>query len=220
MDITYLGHSAFKLRGKVATVVTDPYNASVGFDLPKVSADIVTISHHHEDHNAFEKIGGTSRRPEPYIIKAPGEYEVSGVGVFGWQTFHDDKEGKERGKNTIYIIHIDGLRICHLGDLGHVLSEAQVHQIGEIDVLLVPVGGFYTINAKQAVEVVKSLQPSIVVPMHFLTPKHNSELFAQVAPVTQFLTEMGIEEPLEAQEKLALTASDLPEETVVNLLQS
>lgn len=220
MDITYLGHSAFKLRGKIATVVTDPYSSTVGFDLPKVSADIVTISHQHDDHNAFEKIGGTSRRPEPYVIQAPGEYEVSGVGVFGWQTFHDDKEGKERGKNTIYIIHLDGLRICHLGDLGHVLSESQIHQIGEIDVLLIPVGGFYTINAKQAVEVVKSLQPSIVVPMHFQTPKHNSELFAQVASVTQFLTEMGIEEPLETQEKLVLTPSDLPEETVVNLLQS
>lgn len=220
MDITYLGHSAFKLRGKIATVVTDPYSSTVGFDLPKVSADIVTISHQHDDHNAFEKISGTSRRPEPYVIQAPGEYEVSGVGVFGWQTYHDDKEGKERGKNTIYIIHLDGLRICHLGDLGHVLSESQIHQIGEIDVLLIPVGGFYTINAKQAVEVVKSLQPSIVVPMHFQTPKHNSDRFAQVAPVTQFLTEMGIEEPLETQEKLVLTPSDLPEETVVNLLQS
>lgn len=220
MDITYLGHSAFKLRGKIATVVTDPYSSTVGFDLPKVSADIVTISHQHDDHNAFEKISGTSRRPEPYVIQAPGEYEVSGVGVFGWQTYHDDKEGKERGKNTIYIIHLDGLRICHLGDLGHVLSESQIHQIGEIDVLLIPVGGFYTINAKQAVEVVKSLQPSLVVPMHFQTPKHNSELFAQVAPVTLFLTEMGIEEPLEAQEKLVITPADLPEETVVNLLQS
>jgi L-ascorbate metabolism protein UlaG (beta-lactamase superfamily) len=220
MDITYLGHSAFKLRGKIASVVTDPYTSVVGFDLPKVSADIVTVSHQHEDHNASTKVSGTSRRPEPYVIQAPGEYEVCGVGVFGWQTFHDDKEGKERGKNTVYIIHLDGLKICHLGDLGHALSESQIHQIGEINVLLIPVGGFYTINAKQAVEVTKALQPSIVIPMHYQTPKHNSEAFAQVAPVTQFLTEMGIEEPLESQEKLTLTPSDLPEETVVTLLQA
>lgn len=219
MDITYLGHSAFKLRGKIATIITDPYAASVGFDMPKVSADIVTVSHQHEDHNAVNKVSGTARRPEPYLIQAPGEYEVSGVGVFGWQTFHDDAEGKQRGKNTVYIIHLDGLRICHLGDLGHVLSEAQIHQIGEVDVLLVPVGGFYTINAKQAVEVIKELQPSVIVPMHYQTSRHNQEMFAQVAPVSQFLTEMGLEEPIEPQEKLVLTPAELPEETVVSVLQ-
>lgn len=219
MDITYLGHSAFKLRGKIATIITDPYAASVGFDMPKASADIVTVSHQHEDHNAVNKVSGTARRPEPYLIQAPGEYEVSGVGVFGWQTFHDDTEGKQRGKNTVYIIHLDGLRICHLGDLGHVLSESQIHQIGEVDVLLVPVGGFYTINAKQAVEVIKELQPSVIVPMHYQTSRHNQEMFAQVAPVSQFLTEMGLEEPIEPQEKLVLTPAELPEETVVSVLQ-
>lgn len=219
MDISYLGHSSFKLRGKIATVITDPYAPSVGFDMPKSSADIVTVSHQHEDHNAIEKVSGTTRRLQPYLIQAPGEYEVSGVGVFGWQTFHDDQEGKQRGKNTIYIIHLDGLKICHLGDLGHILTEAHVHQIGEIDVLLVPVGGFYTINAKQAVAVIKELQPSIVVPMHYQTPKHNKETFKDVAPVSQFLTEMGLEESIETQEKLVLTAADLPEETVVSVLQ-
>lgn len=219
MDITYLGHSAFKLRGKIATVITDPFGSSVGFDMPKSSADIITVSHQHEDHNAIEKVNGTARRPQPYLIQAPGEYEVSGVGVFGWQTFHDDQEGALRGKNTIYIIHLEGLKICHLGDLGHILSEAQVHQIGEIDVLLIPVGGFYTINAKQAVAVIKELQPSIVVPMHYQTPKHNTETFKEVAPVSQFLTEMGLEESIEHQEKLVLTAAELPEETVVSVLQ-
>ncbi len=218
MDITYLGHSAFKLRGKIATVIADPFGSSVGFDMPKSSADMVTVSHQHEDHNAIEKVSGTARRPQPYLIQAPGEYEVNGVGVFGWQTFHDDQEGALRGKNTIYIIHLDGLKICHLGDLGHILSEAQVHQIGEIDVLLIPVGGFYTINAKQAVAVIKELQPSIVVPMHYQTPKHNKETFNQVAPVSQFLTEMGLEESIEMQEKLVLTAAELPEETVVSVL--
>ena len=102
MDITYLGHAAFKLKGKEATVVTDPFDKKmVGFAMPQSSADIVTISHEHDDHNACQQVSGTARRPEPYVIRAPGEYEVSGVGVFGWRSFHDQQEGAERGTNTI-----------------------------------------------------------------------------------------------------------------------
>lgn len=220
MEITYLGHSAFKLRGKKTTLVTDPYASSVGFDMPKVSADIISVSHQHEDHNAIKKVNGSSRTQEPYVITAPGEYEVSGVGVFGWQTYHDSVSGEERGKNTVYVIHIDGLRICHLGDLGHTLSDSQIQQIGEVDILLIPVGGHYTIDAKQAVEVIKELQPSIVIPMHYQTPKHDSKIFAQVAPLAPFLTEMGVEEKIEAKDKLVINFTDLPEETTVEVLKN
>ena len=123
MEITYLGHSAFKIKGKSATIVTDPYDKGVGFTMPKVSADIVTLSHKHEDHSAANKVSGTARRDEPYVIEAPGEYEVNGIGVFGWGSFHDDKKGEERGKNTIYTYMVDGIRLGHLGDLGHEIDD-------------------------------------------------------------------------------------------------
>jgi len=220
MDISYLGHSSFKLKGKNAAVITDPYDkSSTGFSMPSSSADIVTISHDHKDHNAASSISGTARRPQPYIINAPGEYEVSGVGVFGWRTYHDDKKGEERGKNTLYSIHMDGFRIVHLGDLGHMLSEEEAENIGEVDILMVPVGGHYTIDAATAVKIITMLQPSIVIPMHYKTASHNPEIFAEISELDSFIKEMGLE-GIEAQDKLKITETDLPEEVEVVVLKS
>ena len=163
MDITYLGHSSFKIKGKQASIVTDPYDSEmVGMKFPKVDADIVTISHHHADHDRGDGVSQVKK-----IIDGPGEYEISGVSIIGLTSFHDNKKGADRGKNTIYVIEMDNLRLLHLGDLGHVLSENQIKEIGDVDILFVPVGGFYTLDPQVAVEVLKQIGPSIVIPMHY-----------------------------------------------------
>ena len=218
VDITYLGHSGFKLRGKGASVVTDPYGSEIGFAFPQVSADIVTVSHSHSDHAAAAKVSGTSRRPQPFVITAPGEYEILGVSVRAIPVFHDDRQGKLRGKNLIMIITIDGVHLVHLGDLGHSLTEAQVEDLGPVDVLMVPVGGVFTIDPQAAASVVENLDPSIVIPMHFRTEKH-SATFKDLSPLADFLKQMGIESR-DPQEKLTVTAGNLPEETEVVVLKS
>jgi L-ascorbate metabolism protein UlaG (beta-lactamase superfamily) len=216
MEITYIGHSAFKLKGKNGTVLTDPFADSIGLTLPSVSADIVTVSHSHDDHNAIKKINGTARRAEPFIIEYPGEYEVGGISIFGVPSFHDDKQGAERGLNTIFTIIIDDIRVCHLGDLGHELTAGQLEQIGVVDVLLCPVGGHFTIDPKQAVSVIHSVEPSYVIPMHYQTPKH-TESFAQVQPLEVFLKEYGVQ-PV-PQPKLVVEKLKLPEETELVVLE-
>ena len=220
MEITYLGHASFKLRGKTGTVVTDPFDSKyVGFDFPKVSADIVTVSHHHPDHDNLKAISGTVRRPEPFIIDAPGEYELQDISVFGYPSFHDNKNGAERGKNTIMVIAADGIRIAHLGDLGHTLSDQQIDNLGAIDVLLIGVGGDSSIGPKPAAEIIRNIEPSIVIPMHYKTEKHTTEPFAKKLPVEAFLKEMG-KEGIEPVEKLTLVSTSLPEEMEIIVLKS
>jgi len=208
MEIVYLGHSSFKIKTKNGTVVTDPYNPQyVGLKMPKVEADIITVSHDHEDHNFIEIVEGTEEREEPFVVSGPGEYEINQIFIFGLPSYHDDKKGRERGRNTIYIILADGLRICHLGDLGHSLSEKRIEALGEIDVLFVPTGGTYTLNSKEAVLAMNQIQPKVTIPMHY----HLPGLKFSLSPVNQFLEEAGVE----GEEKLAkfiVKPGDLPEE--------
>ena len=214
MDITYLGHSSFKLRGKGATVVTDPYDsAMVGLKFPKhIEGDIVTVSHNHEDHNAVSQVEGT-----PYVVKGPGEYEIKGVGVVGLPVFHDDVQGASRGKNTIYRIEIDGVAIVHLGDVGHALTSGQVDSLDGVDVLFVPVGGIYTIDAGQAVAIIHEVEPSIVIPMHYGRPELNQKSFGELAPLATFLKEIGKEG--QPQAKFSITKDKIPEELQVVVLE-
>src|SRR3989344_2602521 len=216
MDITYLGHSAFKLRGKDATVITDPYAKSVGLTMPKVNADIVTVSHDHEDHNFIAAVTGTSRRPEPFIIKAPGEYEVSGVSVFGISAFHDNVGGKDRGKNIIFVIHLDGVTVGHLGDLGHLVTAEQLAELSVVDVLLCPVGGVYSLGPEQAPAVVDEVSPAIVVPMHYATAGLNPAIFGQLKPVEDFIKALGL--ATETLDKLTVSPATIPEETTLIVL--
>lgn len=218
MDITYLGHASFKLRGKKGSVVCDPFDAAVGFPLPRVSSDIVTVSHDHHDHNNVSSVSGTARREAPFVIKAPGEYEVSGISIFATRTFHDNQKGAERGLNNVFVIHIDEIAIAHLGDLGHELSDSQVEEIGEVEVLLVPVGGVYTIGPKEAVKVINQLQPSVVAPMHYKTSRHNQSVFGKLEPVEAFLSESGYDQAQRVK-KLTLTKASLPEELEVVVLR-
>ena len=220
MDITYFGHSCFKLRGKELTVVMDPFSKKgVGFDLPSLSADIVTSSHDHADHSNIGAVKGTSRRDEPFVIKHPGEYEIMGASVFGVKSFHDNKNGEERGKNTMFVVHIDGIAVGHLGDLGEdKLSDHQLTELGGIDVLLCPVGGVYTIGPKEAANIINAIQPSYVIPMHFKTKKH-SDTFTKVSTLDDFLKEFGATEA-KRSDKLAVSQLSLPEETEVLVLES
>lgn len=210
MEIAFLGHASFKIRGRSATLVTDPYEEGmIGLKFPKVSADIVTVSHDHKDHNQADRVSGS-----PFVITGPGEYEVKGVAVLGVPTFHDESGGSERGTNTVYIINIDGLKVAHLGDLGHGLTEEQLEKVNAIDILMIPVGGVYTIDAKMAAQVVGQISPRIVIPMHYKLPG----LTLGLAGVDQFLKEMGAE-GVKPQSKLFISRDKLPEELEVVVLE-
>lgn len=208
MEITWLGHSCFRIRGSRTTVITDPYSPASGYSLGKQNARIITVSHQHPEHSYISGVGG-----EPRLIRGPGEYEIGGVMILGLSTFHDGEKGKTRGKNTVYLIEIDELSVCHLGDLGHVLTAELAEELGNIDILLVPVGGVNTINASAAAEVVRQLEPKIVIPMHYKTLLLKREL----DPVDKFLTEMGVKE-ISPQPKLTMNKANLPLTTQVFVL--
>jgi len=208
MEITWLGHSCFRIRGKEATVITDPYDKSLGYSLGKPTANIVTLSHHHPDHDHVASVSG-----KPKIVDGPGEYEISNVLITGIATFHDGQKGRSKGKNTAYLIEIDDVTVCHLGDLGHVLSPEQVEEMSDVDILLTPVGGVSTINAAAAAETVSLVQPKIVVPMHFKTDVVKREL----EPLDKFLKEMGLKKT-DPQPKLTISKTSLPAQTQVVVL--
>jgi L-ascorbate metabolism protein UlaG (beta-lactamase superfamily) len=208
MEIVWYGHACFRLRDRNITIVTDPYDKGLGYSLPRIKADVVTISHSHAHHNCVAWLKG-----EPKIIDGPGEYEVRGVFITGIPTFHDARQGTERGTNTAFLFEFDDLTICHLGDLGHVPTQSQIEVLSEADILLIPVGAVHTINAAQAAEIVSLLEPHLVIPMHYKTPALDIKLDG----VRKFLKEMGVKK-LAPQESLKVTRSSLPEETQVVLL--
>jgi L-ascorbate metabolism protein UlaG (beta-lactamase superfamily) len=208
MEIMWLGYSCFRLKGKNTTVVTDPYPPGLGYTLDKTTAQVITLSHRHANHSFVEAISG-----EPRQVFRPGEYEIAGTLIIGISTFHDAENGARSGKNTVFVIEIDDVTICHLGDLGHPLDSKQVEELGNIDVLLVPVGGGNTIGAGQAAGIVRAMEPKIVIPMHYKTPA----LLKELDPVDKFLKEMGINEAV-PQPKLTVSKSGLPLATQVVLL--
>ena len=210
MDVTWLGQSCFRLRGKNAAVVTDPFPPSLGLRLPRQEAEVVTVSHEHENHSYLQAV-----REGAFEIKGPGEYEIAGVSVIGISTFHDTEKGAKRGRNTIYLIEIDDVTVCHLGDLGHPLGDAEAETVSSVDVLLVPVGSRTAISAVQAAEVVRQLEPRYVIPMHYATPG----LKVQLDGVDRFLKEMAVT-AVEPMPKLSVQATSSTEfETKVVVLE-
>ncbi|MDO8443947.1 MAG: MBL fold metallo-hydrolase [bacterium] len=183
MKIKWLGHSTFKI-GSDKTIVIDPHDPAVGTLPASLIADIVTVSHAHHDHNYIEGVGGS-----PKVIDKPSEYDFGGIKITGVPTFHDDVQGQERGNNIVFIYEIEGLRLGHLGDLGHLFTQEQLNLIGPIDILMIPVGGFYTIDADQAVEIVNQLKPKVVLPMHYKSK--NLPASVPIAPVDEFIKKLG-----------------------------
>lgn len=210
MQINYYGHSCFKLKGKHGTVVTDPYSEEgvYGISMPKLTADLVTVSHHHRGHDAIEKIKASANRKKPFIIDFPGEYEVGGISVFGVKTFHDKVEGKERGNNLIFTILIDGITVCHLGDLAHPLSDEQLKNLAAIDVLFLPVGGPSSLMGEEAVKVAQAINPNYLIPMHYADSAYPKD--APLKKIEDFFQAYGT--TVEAEEKLNVEKDRLPDE--------
>jgi L-ascorbate metabolism protein UlaG (beta-lactamase superfamily) len=206
-DILYLGHSCFRLRGRDGTIITDPYNRSAGLDIGRPTAHLVTVSHHHPDHNNVQAV--KPLREQLVVLDGPGEYEVGGVLINGVQSYHDKAQGAERGRNTIYVIHLDDVVFCHLGDLGHRLSKSQIEELGVVDVLFVPAGGGETISPSEAIELISEIEPRLVIPMHYASGQQSFDM--QLLPIDKFAHEMGLKE-WASEAKLSITASSLPAE--------
>ncbi len=209
MNIIWHGQSCFQIITQVEknsqeTILIDPFSEEVGLNLPKTKPSIVLISHNHSDHNNIKKVEG-----EPFIIDTPGEYEIKGINIYGIPSFHDEEEGKKRGNNTIYIVETEEIKLCHLGDFGErELSDGQVEAIDDIDILMIPIGGVYTIDAKKASGIIAQIEPRIAIPMHYQLPK----LKIKLDKVDDFLKVMGIDSK-EKLPKLNIKKRDIsPEE--------
>lgn len=189
-------------------MVTDPFDKTSGYHLGKITADIVTISHEHPQHSNACGIGGN-----PKVLRGPGEYEIAGVFTYGIPSFHDREKGLKLGKNTIYLMAIDDIKVCHLGDLGHMLSASLAEEISDTDVLLVPVGGRSTIDASAAAEIINLLQPRIAIPMHYKTSAGTMQLDS----LDKFLKETGFKD-VSPLPKLTINKATLPVETEVRVL--
>lgn len=208
MKIQWLGHSCFAItltNGK--TIITDPFGSKVGYPPPKLPADIVTVSHQHFDHSAVKVIPG-----KPLTVETAGRHELDGLVCTGVPSFHDEAGGSKRGSNIIFVIEAEGLKVCHLGDLGHLLEPGQIEKIGAVDVLLIPVGGFYTIGPAEAAKVVDQLKPRYVIPMHYKT----KYLDFPIATAEPFLNNFP---GYKKEAVLVVSGEGLPEKTGAVLLE-
>lgn len=197
-EITWLGHACFRIKSRDATIITDPYDKSLGMGTLNQKAEIVTVSHDHPHHNALSGV-----KSDPYVINGPGEYEVRGVFVTGVWSFADDKGGKEGGRNTIFLFHVDDAQVCHLGALGHTLNSHQLEALGDVDVLMIPVGSKSALSSSKAIEVISQIEPRIVIPMLDGSGKSADEQ----AALDKFMKESGIKE-WTPQEKVVVKGGD------------
>jgi L-ascorbate metabolism protein UlaG (beta-lactamase superfamily) len=215
MNIIWKGQSCFQITTQKTknpvSIIIDPFSPEIGLRPPSGAADIVLVTHDHKDHNNVKALSG-----QPFIISGPGEYEIKDVYVLGIASWHDSVMGKERGQNTIYVIDTEDLRVCHLGDLGQKeLAEDQLEKIGEVDILMIPVGGNFTISEKEAQKIMSQIEPKITIPMHYLIPK----LKVKLDGVDKFLKSLGIKS-MQPQERLSIKKKDiLPEEAKIIVLE-
>jgi L-ascorbate metabolism protein UlaG (beta-lactamase superfamily) len=189
MNIQYYGHSCFKITTKPAgratddvVIFTDPFDRAIGLRPPQGQASLVFISHDHHDHNNTSVLKGN-----PVILDAPGEYSACGINATGIDSFHDDQQGAERGHNTIFVFESEGIKLCHLGDLGSDLTPKQLEDIDGIDILMIPVGGKFTIDGKKASEIARKIEPKIIIPMHY----KSKDLTIAIDDEKKFCNEMG-----------------------------
>jgi L-ascorbate metabolism protein UlaG (beta-lactamase superfamily) len=213
MKLKWLGHSCFLITSETGLkIITDPYSTAGGISYSPVNeaADIVTVSHDHRDHNNVAAVPG-----KPEVITGSGIKTVKGIQFNGIPSHHDKSKGTERGANTIFCFTVDGINLCHLGDLGHDLNREEIAQVGSVDVLFIPIGGLYTIDAKLASQVIDNLKPKVVAPMHYKTPKCNFP----ITGVEDFITDKKNVKKLNSSE-IEFKAGKLPETTEILVLQS
>ncbi|KKR36245.1 MAG: Zn-dependent hydrolase [Candidatus Yanofskybacteria bacterium GW2011_GWE1_40_10] len=202
MNINWFGHSCFRIEAKEGSILIDPFSKDIGIKPPKIKDDVVLISHNHYDHSSTE-----NANEDAFVISTPGEYEKNGIAVQGIQSFHDQSEGKERGYNTIYVIKAEDLTLCHMGDYGELkLSDKQIEQIGDVDILMIPVGGKYTLNAREAVEAISQIGPKVIIPMHYKV----KDLNIDIEGPEKFVKELGLSP--EKVDKYKITKKTLPAE--------
>jgi len=211
MNISWYGHSCFQcqfnINGENVSFVVDPYNPNIGLKMPSLNADFALVTHQHEDHNYVEALKLTG---EKTVIDSPGEYEIKNVFVQGLASFHDDNQGKDRGQNVIYKIKGEGITLAHLGDLGCDLNSEQLEALENVDILMIPVGGNYSLDAKKAAHLIKQLDPKIVIPMHYKIPG----LDMDIEDLQPFAKEMGLGEYV-VETSLKISASQLVNENVI-----
>ena len=206
MDITYSGHSCFHLLGRTTDVITDPFPPETGLTLNGASANILTVSHAHQRHCYTEGVAGEGR-----VVAGPGEYEVRGAIIQGISSFHDSERGKSRGRNTVFILEMDSLRLAHLGDIGHMPDAKLMEALKGVDVLFLPVGGHSTITPEEAAQVVRQLRPRVAIPMHYATGTSRGPLCG----VERFLKAVGAgtgegDNSTVARPRLSVSLSTLP----------
>ena len=210
MVITWYGQSCFKIQSGDLVIVVDPFTKEIGLTPPRFRADLALVTHQHNDHNNLESLTG-----DPFAITGPGEYEVKGAYIHGIQTFHDNHNGKERGLNTIYLVEVEGIRLLHMGDYGEEIADDSrfLEEIGEVDILLVPVGGIYTIDGRNAARLTKDVEPRFVIPMHYKLPG----LSVALADSSEFLKEMGVRS-FEPQDKFTIKKRDISEDEKTSVI--
>ena len=221
MNIIWRGQSCFEITATPAKnsqvkIVIDPFSEEIGLKVPKMEADILLVSHGHHDHDNVKAVSPVKGASSPFLISGPGEYEIKNVFIQGIDSFHDDKKGKEKGENTIYVIETEDLKLCHLGDFGQKeLFEEQLEKINEVDILMIPVGGNYTISAKEALKIMSQIEPKITIPMHYALPK----LKLKLDGVDKFLKMLGIKK-VTPESKLSIKQKDISlEEAKVTVLK-
>lgn len=204
MKIVWHGHSCFEIRDGI-TVVTDPHDGkSIGIKPPVVKADVVLVSHDHFDHNCIRIVKG-----DPQIVTDCEETAIGELRIRGVPTFHDKENGSKRGKNTIFCFEMDGIKFCHCGDLGHLLTEKQAEAIGRVDVLFIPVGGVFTIDSHDAKCVIETIKPSVVIPMHY----HVGGLSISVDSIDSFLDGLPEEDVLGVGNEIDFNKEDMSSKT-------
>jgi len=208
MQIIWYGQSCFEIittpaKNSQVRIVIDPFSEEIGLKAPKLEADILLVTHNHHDHNNVKAVSGS-----PFLISGPGEYEIRNIFIQGIASWHDNSRGQERGENTIYIIETEDLKLCHLADLGQKeLFEEQLEKIGEVDILMIPIGGTYTISAREALKIMSQIEPKITIPMHYQVPK----LKLKLDGIDKFLKSLGIKS-IAPLPKLTVKKKDIPAE--------
>lgn len=206
MNISWYGQSCFRIQSKDLTLFTDPFNKSIGLRPPFGSANIVTVSHNHPDHDNHEVLKGNY-----FLVDSAGEYEVQKIAIKGIDSFHDNAQGKERGGNVIYSMEVEDIKICHLGDFGQAdFTNGQLEKIGQVDVLFIPIGGIGTLDWKGAQDIINEIEPRIVIPMHFKIKGLTGE-FSKLDTAERFCKENGVSIS-EAVDKLSLKKKELPQD--------